>query len=331
MEDKKLDLLEEVEEVVEVVEAEEGEVVADNFGPIDFTIAGVPESDPEHPCRYKVTITARTDEKRLKQVSFEGTIDTDLFNFVGFLAATPGNPNPSIGTPSNVGGTVKWTLVSGNAELPDKTNHTLDFLVDYKIGGNPQTVCPFKAFPDTFYNYQSQGPSINKGQVKSCALTVAACPPPTNCCDCLCVDTETADFAKCEDQKTKDLDVKVTPEGKLLFVNLRFPSVCPNKDIAVLVVVTEVEGQNEVPIAHRIIKKPKSSEGTDCQALPECQKILFAIPPKECTSTACSATDPVCDCACGEARTFKVRTTAHYLDRTPIDICKCCERDTVTE
>lgn len=325
MEDKKLDLLE------EVVVAADGEPNEDNIGPVDFTIAGVSASDPEHPCRYKVTITARTDEKKLKEVSFEGAIDTNLFDFVGFIQGTPGNPNPSIGTASNVGSTVKWTLVSGNTELPDKTNHTLDLLVDYKPGGNPQTVCPFKAFPDTFYNYQSKGTTIDKGQVKSCELAVAACPANANCCDCLCVETKNVPFAKCEDQKTETVDVKVTPEGKLLFVNLRFPSACPNKDIAVLVVVTEVEGQNEVPIAHRIIKKPKSAERTDCEALPECQKILFAIPPKECTSTACSATDSVCDCACGEARTFKVRTTAHYLDRTPIDICKCCERDTVTE
>ncbi len=322
MEDKKLDLLEEV--VVAAEEEVDGEPGEGEVGPVHFVVTGTPDSTG--PCRYKITIAATAQEDGVSNVSFHGQIKTNLFTLLGIVPPPPTNPTIGTATTNNAQGTVDWTL--GNL-IKGKTE-TLDILIDYKAGGAAlDNACPFEDFPTTFYSFHDALKTEHKGKIKECKVDFAAC--QTNCCDCLCVETKNVPFAKCEDQKTETVDVKVTPEGKLLFVNLRFPSACPNKDIAVLVVVTEVEGQNEVPIAHRIIKKPKSSERTDCETLPECQKILFAIPPKECTSTACSATDPVCDCACGEARTFKVRTTAHYLDRTPIDICKCCERDTVTE
>lgn len=59
---------------------------------------------------------------------------------------------------------------------------------------------------------------------------------PSNCC---CNETKDANFLKCEISHNTDMDVNLNCLGRLLRVNVKINNVCPNKKIAIGVLVLE--------------------------------------------------------------------------------------------
>lgn len=229
------------------------------------------------------------------------------------------------------GGFIRFILATGFAN-PVTTDPTLTFNaatreVRWNFGnlaaGATESVTFTSAYTGpagvTIYTGLAGGYNPNRTFTVTTAgeTTTANCTAITTEC---CEDCNEDDFVEFPTTQCQDIaEDTVTPEilqkGRMLFVHLNLQNTCNTKDVNVGVFVNEVVGTDEVPIAHRVVRRTSAGSTSHCAEDKSCNCVQFMINDTE--ETACLD------------RTFRVRTVAHYVDQAEdTQQCQCgdCNR-----
>lgn len=244
-----------------------------------------PVTNLHRDCLYEIVFTATSQtSKELEHLRFTIGAGFTLFSAV-----------PTAGT-FTPGATNNWTI---NPGVPTAT---LTLILQYVAGGASVS----QTFLDNIkYKFKDEA----EVDLPKIDLKPDACP---TCCDCCASDTAVdVPFNACEPVQTKDVMTSPCQEGLVLFVNLQVKNVCPNRAVAVLILISEVDAAgNETPTTHRVEVLAATSGTPGPCTERDCQKATFAIPGSSCTP-----------------RKFRIRTITNYLDTTPIVPCHCPARD----
>lgn len=113
-------------------------------------------------------------------------------------------------------------------------------------------------------------------------------------------------FAPCETEKSCDLgNVSLDDTGRVMEIDMTVCGVCPNRQVAVGVWITEVDlAGNEHPRGFRAVTLPahRSSTGKDVTV----PTLRFILPDDQCEDGETVRN--------GRCRRFRVRAEQHYLD-----------------
>ena len=138
-----------------------------------------------------------------------------------------------------------------------------------------------------------------------CIVYPELCPPPVSAVVCRCRDSLTVEAG----------DAALEGLGRMLFVDIRLRRICPNRRVALAVVVTEKDGagrEHQRGIKYFLVPAHHAPGCRDL--LVKCVK--FVLP--EALDASGGATDAICN-----ARHFEVRTIANYVDSDFV----CCHAD----
>nr|WP_303244136.1 hypothetical protein [uncultured Cellulosilyticum sp.] len=254
---------------------------------------------PGSNCQYQFTFTVTAAQH--SSIS-DGQLDFTLAP--GFAAPT--DITPASSSLSYVAATGKGSWDFGS--LITTRTKTLTFKSLYTGNAN---VAIF-ATKLTVY-YVVNGETKSSDIIQPSTKTANTCPTSTStCCETCNNDYEEAVIdSSCEDYVEQTVTPTLLSYGRRLAVHLDMPPVCQKKDINVGIFVTELQsdGVTEVPFAHKIIRLPATATGNSCANDRDCHCVNFMI--DDTAATACAA------------RTFRIRTIAHYVDNNDVQQCQC--------
>lgn len=250
-------------------------------------------------CEYEfyLKVVAGTALTNLK-ASF--TINTDLFDFISI--------SPSADVTQDSLDPLRYTWNAG--DFTPALFKTLTIKLQYHAGLPADTVSPFIGPIDYTVTYDGTNHSgsapVDTQPVAACILCCDGCTGPL-------VSTPVT-FESCVPVKTAEVTVTSKLEGLVLFVDLTINNVCPNRDLAVLVLVYAVTYDKDGnPIetlkTHRVVTLPASvtdpTEPIDCTTR-TCKGMVFGLPETLCNT-----------------KEFNVKAIAHYYNSLPIPFCTC--------
>lgn len=214
----------------------------------------------------------------------------------GFVGPTSSIPDFTY-TPASGEGV--WNFGTLDRDTPFKT---LEF--DSLYTGNANV----DIFLSVGATYTGGSISINKPDKE----TEQKCPTTNPCCEA-CNANMFVEFptTPCDDYVEKVVTPVLDPKGRRLSVHLDMPPVCHKKDVVVGIFVTEVlvDG-TEQAVAHKIIRRPAIGNTNVCVDDRNCDCVDFMI--DDTVATIC------------KPRLFRVRTKAHYVDKTTdVQQCQC--------
>lgn len=210
---------------------------------------------------------------------------------------------PDIGTATSINATsLQWKIpelgVFGNEGA------SLEFYIKHTAADSgTKQVNQSIAYADSEGNtvtFPSPSVKVDCGTV----ITPENCPVPVN-----------FSVAGCQDFSVIDLgDVYLESQGRIVELNVTVKNVCPNKRVALAVVLTEADCRGrEYQRGFKTLTIPAHSYPSCRDVLVKC--IRFILPEDIAASLSCGMDSSLCG-----TRNLKARVMAHYID-TDFDCC----------